>query len=83
MGFHSLLEFYMTSSDSNGFLLNSRMLRLTMYLSLAIANVIFGALHPENIVVAGCGFAFFASLTLLHLRPETPEKSESAKKVLH
>ncbi len=71
------------SSDATGFLLNSKTLRLTMYLSLAIANIIFGALHPENIVVAGCGFAFFAGLTLFHLRPEVPAKNESAKKVLH
>jgi hypothetical protein len=69
--------------DSTGFLLNSKTLRLTMYLSLAVANMIFGALYPEQIVVAGCGFAFFATLTLWHLRPEAPEKNTSAKKVFH
>lgn len=68
---------------SNGFLLNSRTLRLTIYLSLAIANVIFGALHPEQIMVAGCGFTFFAALTVWHLRPEETEKTTSAKKVFH
>lgn len=71
------------SSDSTGFLLNGKILRITMYISLAAANIIFGALHPHNIVVAGCGFAFFAGLALFHLRPEAPEKNESAKKVLH
>ncbi len=70
-------------SDSNGFLLNSKTLRLTIYISLAIANIIFGALYPEQIVVAGCGFAFFAALTLWHLRPEEIEKSTSSKKVFN
>lgn len=70
-------------SASNEFLLNSTSLRLTIYISLAIANMIFGALYPEQIVVSGCGFAFFAALTLWHLRPEATEKDTSAKKVLH
>jgi hypothetical protein len=69
--------------DSNGFLLNSKTLRLTMYISLATANIIFGALYPEQIVVAGCGFAFFAALTLWHLRPEETERNTSDKKVFH
>jgi len=71
------------SFDSTGFLMNSKTLRLTIYTSLAIANMLFGALYPEQIVVAGCGFAFFAALTLWHLRPETPEKNTSTKKVFH
>ena len=70
-------------SDSNEFLLDSKTLRLTMYISLAIANMIFGALYPELIVIAGCGFAFFAALTLWHLRPEVSEKNTSTKKVFH
>lgn len=70
-------------SDSHEFLLNQKSLRLTMYLSLAIGNIAFGALYPDYIVIAGCGFAFFATLTLLQLRPETPEKRASTKKVFH
>jgi len=70
-------------SVSNEFLLNSKTIRLTIYISLAIANMIFGALYPEQIVVSGCGFAFFAALTLWHLRPEVSEKSTSTKKVFH
>lgn len=61
------------------FLLTAKTLRLTMYLSLAVANIIFGALYPEQIVVAGCGFAFFATLTLFQLRPEAPGNNDSAK----
>ncbi|MEN0037987.1 MAG: hypothetical protein AAGC78_13015 [Cellvibrio sp.] len=70
-------------NDSNEFLLNQKTLRLTMYLSLAIANIIFGALYPDHIVVAGCGFAFFSALILLQLRSEAAEKESSAKKALH
>lgn len=70
-------------NDSHEFLLNQKSLRLTMYLSLAIANILFGALYPAHIVIAGCGFTFFAALTLLQLRPEAPEKDASAKKVFH
>jgi|GEM_PF-2676056 len=74
-------------SESQEFLLNAKSLRVTMYLSLAIANMIFGALYPASIVVAGCGFAFFAALTLINLRPESSEKSTTNsmqdKKVFH
>jgi hypothetical protein len=70
-------------SESQDFLLNARNMRITIYLSLAIANLLFGALYPESIVIAGCGFAFFAALTLINLRPETPEKNESDKKLVH
>ena len=74
-------------NNSQAFLLNQKSLRLTMYLSLAIANIIFGALYPEQIVIAGCGFAFFATLTMIQLRPKSPTeshaKSTSAKKAFH
>lgn len=70
-------------SKSHDFLLNARNLRITIYLSLAIANMLFGALYPESIVMAGCGFAFFAALTLSNLRPDAPEKNESDKKLVH
>lgn len=70
-------------SESPEFLLNAKNLRITVYLSLAIANMLFGALYPESIVMAGCGFAFFAALTLINLRPEAPEKDGSDKKLVH
>ena len=70
-------------SESQDFLLNAKNLRITIYLSLAIANMLFGALHPESIVVAGCGFAFFAALTLSNLRPNDQEKDRSDKKLAH
>jgi hypothetical protein len=70
-------------SKSHEFLLNAKNLRITIYLSLAIANMLFGALYPESIVMAGCGFAFFAALTLINLRPEAPEKNDSDKKLVH
>lgn len=70
-------------SKSQDFLLNTKNLKITIYLSLAIANMLFGALYPESIVMAGCGFAFFAILTLINLRPEVPEKNESDKKLVH
>lgn len=74
-------------SESPEFLLNAKSLRVTMYLSLAVANMIFGALYPESIVIAGCGFAFFAALTLINLRPEATQQAISTevsdKKVFH
>ena len=70
-------------SESQEFLLNVKSLRLTMYLSLAIANLLFGALYPEHLIIAGCGFAFFSVLALIPLRPETTEKVEADKKVFH
>ncbi len=70
-------------SKSQDFLLNTKNLKITIYLSLAIANMLFGVLYPESIVMAGCGFAFFAVLTLINLRPEASEKNESDKKLVH
>ena len=70
-------------SEPQEFLLNAKNLRLTMYLSLAVANILFGALYPEHIVVAGCGFAFFAAFTLATLRPEAVEKGDSGKKIFY
>lgn len=70
-------------SDPQDFLLNAKNLKITIYLSLAIANILFGILYPESIVMASCGFAFFAALTLINLRPEAPEKNESDKKLVH
>lgn len=70
-------------SKSHEFLINAKNLRITIYLSLAIANMLFGALYPESIVTAGGGFAFFAALTLSNLRPDSPEKDGSDKKLIH
>lgn len=69
-------------SESQDYLLNAKNLRITTYLSLAVANMLFGALYPESIVMAGCGFAFFAALTLVNLRPEVAEKDDSDKKLV-
>lgn len=69
-------------SESQDYLLNAKNLRITTYLSLAVANMLFGALYPESIVMAGCGFAFFAALTLINLRPDVSEKDESDKKLV-
>lgn len=70
-------------SESQDFLLNAKNLRITAYISLAIGNMLFGALYPESIVVAACGFAFFAALALINLRPEDIEKNDSGKKLIH
>lgn len=70
-------------SESQDFLLNAKNLKITIYLSLTIANMLFGALYPESIVVAGCGFAFFAALTLSNLRTDVQEKNDSDKKLAH
>lgn len=69
-------------SESQDFLLTARNLKITIYLSLTIANVIFGVLHPESILVAGCGFVFFGALTLSNLRTDEQEKDDSDKKLV-
>lgn len=63
------------------FLINRNSLRLTIYLSLTIANIIFGVIHPEQIAVAVCGFAFFAALTLFQLRAQAHKKQISTKNI--
>lgn len=69
-------------TDTQDFLLNAKNLRITIYLSLAIANMLFGALYPASIVMAGCGFAFFAALTLINLKPEASD-NEADKELAH
>lgn len=59
--------------DTSEFLLNSKNLRLTLYISLLIAHLLFGMLNPEAIAVAAAGFAFFAALVLAQLRPAEAE----------
>lgn len=70
-------------SESQEFLLNAKNLRITIYFSLTIANMLFGALHPESIIIAGCGFAFFGALTLVKLREDVTGKHRSDKKLAH
>lgn len=70
-------------SESQEFLLNAKNLRITIYISLAIANMLFGVLYPDSITIAACGFAFFAALALINLRPGEAEKNDSGKKLVH
>lgn len=51
------------------FLLNNKVLRITIYLSLVVGHLMFGVLYPEAITIAATGFAFFAALVMFHLRP--------------
>lgn len=69
------------TADSPEFLINRKTLRLTIYASLAIANVIFGLTHPEHALIAGCGFAFFILLTLLQLRSQSRKNTSSTKNI--
>ncbi len=69
-------------SESQDFLLNAKNLRISVYISLAIGNMLFGALYPDSILVASCGFAFFTALALVNLRPEDTEKNDSGKKLV-
>ncbi len=68
-------------NQSQEFLINTKTLRVSVYLSLAIANLLFGVFHPEHIIVAGCGLVFFSALTLFQLRLNTAEKQASTKDV--
>jgi uncharacterized membrane protein YcgQ (UPF0703/DUF1980 family) len=69
--FRATLETQPMPHNNSEFLLNSKSLRTTLYLSLLVAHLLFGMLHPESIVIAAAGFAFFASLVLAQLRPAT------------
>lgn len=71
------------SCKSSEFLVNAKTLRITVYLSLAIAHIIFGVLYPHLIVIAGSGFAFFACVTLWNLRPISTGKEVTGKKLFH
>jgi len=70
-------------SKSHEFFLNAKNLKITIYISLAIANMLFGALYPDSVAIAACGFAFFAALALINLRPDEAEKNDSGKKLAH
>lgn len=69
--------------EKSDFLLNSKNLRITLYLSLAIGHLLFGIFYPESIAVAALGFAFFGSLVLIHLRPTAPSQPLKVEKTVH
>lgn len=48
-------------------LLSDHNLQTTFYVSLVVANIIFGLIHPELTVIAASGIAFFMALVLRHL----------------
>lgn len=44
--------------------LNKNNVEKNVYISLIVANVIFGVLHPEHQIIAAAGAAFFAGLMM-------------------
>lgn len=48
-------------------LLNDHNLQTTFYVSLVIANILFGLMHPELSIIALSGIAFFMALVLRHV----------------
>ena len=62
--------------EQSDFLLNTKNLRLTLYMSLVVAHLIFGLLHPTAVFLAATGFAFFTALVLVHIRPQQAIKIE-------
>jgi hypothetical protein len=73
----------MISQENNDFLLNNKNLRMTLYLSLVVAHLIFGMLYPESITIAAVGFAFFAVLVMVHLRPVQQPPRIKIEKTVH
>lgn len=61
------------NNESSAFLLTPKTLRITLYISLVVAHLLFGVLYPESITIAAVGFAFFAALVLFQLRPAHPQ----------
>lgn len=61
------------NNESSTFLLTPKTLRITLYISLVVAHLLFGVLYPESITIAAVGFAFFAALVLFQLRPAHPQ----------
>lgn len=70
------------NDDSNDFLLTPKNLRITLYLSLVVAHLLFGVLYPESIAIAAIGFAFFAALVLFQLRP-AHQQTIKVEKTVH
>ena len=60
-------------NESSDFLENSKSSRITIYMSLAAAHIIFGMLHQESITIAiaTAGFAFFATLVFQQVPTQT------------
>ena len=58
-------------NESSDFLTSSKSLRITVYMSLTAAHLIFGVLHQESIAtaIATAGFVFFATILLFQIRP--------------
>jgi hypothetical protein len=55
-------------------LLNLHNVQTTVYISLTVANFLFGLLHPEYMVIAVSGVAFFTVQLLHHLHSgESPK----------
>lgn len=54
--------------ESSGSLLSAHAVKQNVYLSLVVANLLFGWLHPEHIVIAAVGAAFFTVSGLVSLR---------------
>ncbi|HTF94819.1 MAG TPA: hypothetical protein VL995_01685 [Cellvibrio sp.] len=69
--------------EKSEFLLNNKNLRITLYLSLVIGHLLFGILYPESIAVASLGFAFFAGLVIIQLRPNVHSQSLKVDKTVH
>ncbi|HEY8939836.1 MAG TPA: hypothetical protein VIM59_06605 [Cellvibrio sp.] len=70
------------NEESSAFLLTPKNLRITLYLSLVVAHLLFGILYPESIAIAALGFTFFAVLVLIQLRP-TDTQAIKVEKTVH
>lgn len=73
----------MISQENDDFLLNNKNLRMTLYLSLVVAHLIFGMLYPESITIAAIGFTFFAALVMVQLRPVSQPSRIKIEKTVH
>lgn len=69
------------NDESSAFLLSPKTLRITLYLSLVVAHLLFAVLYPESIAIAALGFTFFAGLVLFQLRPAHPHAIKVEKTV--
>jgi hypothetical protein len=71
-------------SKHSEFLLNSRNLQLTIYISVVVANFLFVLLYPEHIVIGATGAIFFSVLLvkfwLKGTKKYLPKESEVSQK---
>ncbi len=81
VAFRAKPEYSTMYNEPNAFLLNPKNLRITLYLSLVVAHLIFGILYQESIAIAATGFAFFSTLVLLQLRPAQSHELKVEKTV--